>query len=646
MVKSKCMVWGGVLAILVFSLFTSCDHSQKGKDKPRIKSSNSNVTSITVGSQSFDLSKDETQEFYVDEDMEENELLSKIVVVFEDANAKKEIVGENENPFERKPHEEKTYTINTFAEDGSKGKSYKVRLIRFIIDKTIEIKAPTAPFKSGLEFNYVPDYMALGNGRTIDFDTYKIAKYEVTYKLWKEVYDAGKANGYTFTWTPPTTEVAPEELLKPIANILWADVVVWCNAYSDYKKSKGLDFSPVYVKENTEEILKDGTAGEDVKNARILLNVQGVRLPTEVEWEIASRGGDYTKPEWKYSFPGTNEEAKLSEYAWYNINSGSVSHRVGEKKPNSIGLYDMSGNVGEFCFDFPVLEKPFKQEGTVVNPIGFKPNAIPVRSERGGNYTKRPIDLILETRGRYGVDFPIEEDGFRFVEAKNTRPFTYEEEPVVCEIEEIKVGDTTYSKANLATLEGAKVQVNTISTEISVKYSLASEKATIRIDKNPVVHFANGQAKTTVETNEKVTDVKLKISDFGKVSLEFDFQIENTNPIPCDIEEIKIGDKTYPKADLANLKGATVNVSASPTTITVKYSGASASATLVINNLPPVSFTSGVATTTVETKQKNNSITLAVKDAGKETTKWTFTIANSNGEDSPLPPPPPPPPGP
>jgi len=155
----------GVLAILVFSLFTSCNHSQKGKDKPRIKSSNSNVTSITVGSQSFDLSKDEIQEFYVDEDMEENELLSKIVVVFEDANAKKEIVGENENPFERKPHEEKTYTINTFAEDGSKGKSYKVRLIRFIIDKTIEIKAPTAPFKSGLEFIYNSDYKALGNGR-------------------------------------------------------------------------------------------------------------------------------------------------------------------------------------------------------------------------------------------------------------------------------------------------------------------------------------------------------------------------------------------------------------------------------------------------------------------------------------------------
>ena len=92
MVKSKCMVWLGLATTLVFllSLFASCKQNANGADKPRVKSSNAKVKSITVNSQSYDLEKEEeVQEFYVDEDAEESELLSQIVVVFEDANAKK-----------------------------------------------------------------------------------------------------------------------------------------------------------------------------------------------------------------------------------------------------------------------------------------------------------------------------------------------------------------------------------------------------------------------------------------------------------------------------------------------------------------------------------------------------------------------------
>lgn len=546
MAKVKCMVRGGVATSLIFLvvLFASCKQTESGGDKPRIKSSNAKVNSVMVGSQPLDIMKDESelQEFYVDEDAEESELLSQIVVVFEDANAKKEIVGENEGVFEKKPHEEKVYTINTFAENGTKGKSYKIKLIRFIIDKTIEIKAPSSPFKSGLEFSFKPDYMALGNGRTIDFESYKIAKYEVTYKLWKEVYDVAKSNGYTFSWEPPTKEVKKEDLLKPIVNINWADALIWCNAYSEYKKSKGLDFSPLYVKEGTEEVLKNAKEFQDIMKASILLNRQGVRLPTEVEWEVASRGGDVTKPEWKYDFAGIHEGAKLGEYAWYDSNSGSKFHRVGEKKPNSIGLCDMSGNAGEFCFDFITLEKPFKQEGIVVNPVGFKAGSVPSRVEKGGNVHKEAKHLKLANRTAVILIPAVEEDGFRFVEAKNTKPFTYEQEPEGCKVEEIKVGNTVFTKDQLSTLEGA-----------------------------------------------------------------------------------------------------TVNVSSTPTAIIVKYSGASSGATLKVNKETPVSFTSGVATTSVETKKKTNSVTLAVSDIGNKTVSWTFTIANSNGEDNPLPPPPPPP---
>ncbi|MGP1439331.1 MAG: formylglycine-generating enzyme family protein [Treponema sp.] len=530
MIKSKCMARGGVLItlVLLLSLFTSCNQNN---NKPKVKSSNANVIFISVDTQTFDLDKsDEVQEFYVDEEKEESELLSKIVVVFEDAGGKKEIVGENENVFETKPHEEKTYTINTFAEDGTQGKSYKVKLIRFIIDKTIEVKAPVAPFKSGLNITFKPDYMALGNGRTIDFDTFRIAKYEVTYKLWKEVYDFATKNGYKFTWEAPTSDVKKEDLLKPIVNLNWADALIWCNAYSEYKNSHDLDFSPLYVKRGTEEVLKDATDFPTLTSSvDILLNKQGVRLPTEVEWEVAGRGGDYTKPEWSYNFAGTNEEANLGDYAWFGGNASGKFHRVGEKKPNSIGLHDMTGNAGEFCYDFIDFVKPFKQEGIVINPIGFRQGNVPSRGEKGGNIRKEAKFLKLANRNTSILTLQIEDNGFRFVEAMNTRPFTYEEEPAECDVVEIVVGSVTYTKANLATLDGAKLTVTSDSVAIKVTYTGASDKANLKINDGDAISFANNIATTTVSTKKKTNSVKLVVNDFGKMSKSWEFTIENSN---------------------------------------------------------------------------------------------------------------------
>jgi formylglycine-generating enzyme required for sulfatase activity len=95
---------------------------------------------------------------------------------------------------------------------------------------------------------------------------------------------------------------------------------------------------------------------------------KGGRLPTEAEWEYAA-GGARLDPD-KYA--GTNDFGKLGDYAWYNENSGSQSKPVGTKKPNELGLYDMIGNVNEWCNDW--FGKRYYQDSRdsawFVNPQG------------------------------------------------------------------------------------------------------------------------------------------------------------------------------------------------------------------------------------------------------------------------------------
>jgi formylglycine-generating enzyme required for sulfatase activity len=149
----------------------------------------------------------------------------------------------------------------------------------------------------------------------------------------------------------------------PVEQVSWEDAVEFCKRLSELPEEK--------------------------KAGRVY------RLPTEAEWEYACRAGSKT------AFYFGDESFNLSGYAWHAANSDYQTHPVGEKKPNAWGLYDMHGNVWEWCSDrygdYP--------EGAVTDPVG--PEEGSIRVNRGGSWDRGAEDCRSAARGQLpeSVDF-------------------------------------------------------------------------------------------------------------------------------------------------------------------------------------------------------------------------------------------------
>jgi formylglycine-generating enzyme required for sulfatase activity len=162
---------------------------------------------------------------------------------------------------------------------------------------------------------------------------------------------------------------------RPVETVSWKEAIIFCNLLSEKSGLK-----PCYtLREHKEEITFDQTAN-------------GFRLPTEAEWEYACKGGI---KEIRYD--------KLDLVAWYKDNSEQRTHNVGQKKPNPWGLYDMLGNVWEWCSDLYDTE--------VYGSY---------RIFRGGGWCDEERSVMATTRRRsHPLKFKIDDLGFRIARNKN-----------------------------------------------------------------------------------------------------------------------------------------------------------------------------------------------------------------------------------